>query len=391
MSDIASNIASNGVLKGTDNSLQGFLTPSLGLIPTESRGVLKGSNNFLQGVLKGAEAPSRSKLKELLDNTNTDNKTDEPLLSRNLSDFMPDESSKMTIAFKNIYEKMTKLTWFPDEVKTNQDYNDFYNKLSQLERQALTYVVSFFANADSIVADNINCNLGEMVQPFYCKAGYRFIEMMEDIHAITYMKLMMALFPNNIEEIKKEIINKPAIKRKMQFMAKWMATDCSFHRRVIAFLCVEAIMFSASFAIIFYFKSKSLLPGLIKANELISRDEGLHQEYGVLVHTYIKNKDSEDEIIAIIKEAVSIECEFIDEAIPEPSSDLTADRIKQYARFVADRLCEQLGYKKIYNVDNSCSYMIALGVDTKQNFFEKDSTSYLTPSVNKMLFNMENF
>jgi ribonucleotide reductase beta subunit family protein with ferritin-like domain len=140
-------------------------------------------------------------------------------------------------------------------------------------------------------------------------------------------------------------------------------------------------MFSASFAIIFYFKSRMLLPGVIAANELIAADEGFHQEYGVLIHKYINNKASAARIKEIIQDAVAIEKDFIDDAMPEQIRDLSAARIKQYVEYVADRLAVQLGCKKIYEVENPCAYMVGLGIDTKQNFFEVDGTAYLMPSI----------
>ena len=53
------------------------------------------------------------------------------------------------------------------------------------------------------------------------------------------------------------------------------------------------------------------MPGLCFSNELISRDEGLHTEFAVLMYSMLNDKPDEDTVKAIIKEAVSIEKEFI--------------------------------------------------------------------------------
>jgi ribonucleotide reductase beta subunit family protein with ferritin-like domain len=318
-------------------------------------------------------------------------KHNEPLLEKNISDYIPKEDDKMNKDFKEFYGKLISLFWSPGHIKLDIDQIHMKNKLNVKEINVLKFVILFFANADKIVADNINFNLGAAVQPFFAKACYNYIASSEDIHAITYDELTLALFPEGTDELKKNIINIPAIRAKIAFMAKWMNGDCTFHECVIAFLCVEAIMFSASFSIIFWFKTRGLLPGTTQANEYIFKDEGLHQDYGILIHKYIKNKTSVNKMKEIIMEAVEIECNFVDAALPETINDLSAGRIKGYVKFVADRLCKQLDIDVIYNIVNPCSYMVELGIGNKTNFFEKTSTDYLTPSPNKSLKLIERF
>ena len=48
----------------------------------------------------------------------------------------------------------------------------------------------------------------------------------------------------------------------------------------------------------------------------------------------------------------------------------------QYIQFVADRLCVQLGYKKIYNVENSFSWMELISLEGKTNMFERKIADY---------------
>ena len=48
----------------------------------------------------------------------------------------------------------------------------------------------------------------------------------------------------------------------------------------------------------------------------------------------------------------------------------------QYIQFVADRLCVQLGYKKIFNMANPFPWMELISLEAKSNFFEKRSDAY---------------
>ena len=49
------------------------------------------------------------------------------------------------------------------------------------------------------------------------------------------------------------------------------------------------------------------MPGLTFSNELISRDEGLHCEFACLLYSMLNNKMSQEDVHAIISDAVQIE------------------------------------------------------------------------------------
>jgi len=55
----------------------------------------------------------------------------------------------------------------------------------------------------------------------------------------------------------------------------------------------------------------------------------------------------------------------------------------QYIEFVADRLCIQLGYDKIYNSNNPFDFMELISVETKVNFFERTNSEYALANKNK--------
>ena len=50
--------------------------------------------------------------------------------------------------------------------------------------------------------------------------------------------------------------------------------------------------------------------------------------------------------------------------------------MSQYIEFVADRLCVQLGYDKIYNSSNPFDFMELISIESKVNFFERTNAEY---------------
>ena len=155
----------------------------------------------------------------------------------------------------------------------------------------------------------------------------------------------------------------------------------NFPLRLIAFAAVEGIFFSGSFCAIFWLKKRGLLPGLTYSNELISRDEGLHTEFAVLLYSMIQDKPESSVVTGIIKDAVEIEKEFITESLPCSLIGMNKELMKQYIEFVADRLLRQLGQKKIYNTKNPFDFMELISIEGKTNFFEKRVSEYSKANV----------
>ncbi len=123
------------------------------------------------------------------------------------------------------------------------------------------------------------------------------------------------------------------------------------------------------------------MPGLTFSNELISRDEGLHCEFACLLYSMLNNKLSEEEVKAIIGDAVVIEKEFITEALPVDLIGMNAKLMQQYIEFVADRWLTELGCSKMFNSTNPFDFMEMISLQGKTNFFEKRVGDYQKAGV----------
>jgi ribonucleoside-diphosphate reductase subunit M2 len=200
----------------------------------------------------------------------------------------------------------------------------------------------------------------------------------------TYSLLIETYIKDKVEKDRlfNAINNFPCIKKKSDWAQKWIHDNrSSFATRLVAFACVEGIFFSGAFCSIYWLKKRGLMPGLTFSNELISRDEALHCEFAILLYSKLLKKMDTARIHSIIKEAVEIETEFICEALPCRLIGMNSTLMTQYIQFVADRLCLQLGYKKIYNVTNCFSFMELISLESKCNFFEKKLGDYALATV----------
>jgi ribonucleoside-diphosphate reductase beta chain len=182
----------------------------------------------------------------------------------------------------------------------------------------------------------------------------------------------------------------PAVKKKAEWALRWI-TNGSFAERLVAFAAVEGIFFSGSFCFIFWLKKRGLMPGLTFSNELISRDEGLHCEFACLLYKILTNKLTEQQVKNIITDAVSIEKEFITDALPVDLIGMNAKLMQQYIEFVADRWLVELGYSKVYNATNPFDFMEMISLQGKTNFFEKRVGVYQKVGVMSSNINAQAF
>jgi ribonucleotide reductase beta subunit family protein with ferritin-like domain len=243
-------------------------------------------------------------------------------------------------------------------------------------------VLAFFAGSDGIVQENLATRFQCEVDSPVAKLFYAFQNAMEGIHSETYSLLIDKYVKDKDEQIIyfRAIDNFPCIKRKADWALRWIQSADSFAHRLVAFACVEGIFFSGAFCSIYWLKKRGLLPGLTFSNELISRDESLHTLFAVAMY-HLGTGLSEQEIHAIVKDAVGIEQEFICSALPCSLIGMNSKLMSQYIEFVADRLVVQLGASKIYNVQNPFDFMELISLEGKGNFFERRISDYSKPGV----------
>jgi len=305
----------------------------------------------------------------------------EPILQENPNRFVifPIQHQEIWEMYKN----QEACIWTAEEIDLSADIDDWRNKLNDNERHFIKHVLAFFAASDGIVNENLAENFVREVQYSEAKFFYGFQIMMENIHSETYSLLIDTYISDPAE--KKMLFNAietiPAVKKKAEWALKWVESD-HFQERLVAFAAVEGIFFSGSFCSIFWLKKRGLMPGLSFSNELISRDEGMHCDFAVLLHNkYLSNKVSEERIKEIILSALEIEKEFITESLPVKLIGMNQDLMKQYLEFVADRLLVDLGCSKVFNAENPFDFMANISLQGKTNFFEKRVGEYQKAGV----------
>ena len=223
-------------------------------------------------------------------------------MSKSNKEFLLTENENRYVMFPivdqdiwKMYKKQMDCFWRTEEIDMSKD-TKHWNTLTNKEQYFIKMILAFFAASDGIVIENLGQRFMSEVQLAEARAAYGFQIMMENIHSETYSLLIDTLVKEEREKTKlfEAINNFPCIKKKADWSIKWINDKrSSFATRLIAFACVEGIFFSGAFCSIYWLKKRGLMPGLTFSNELISRDEGMHTDFAVLLHNrYLQNKPS---------------------------------------------------------------------------------------------------
>jgi ribonucleoside-diphosphate reductase subunit M2 len=308
-----------------------------------------------------------------------------------------------------MYKKQVDCFWRPEEIDFSKDLKDWVS-LTEDEQRFISLILAFFAASDGIVLENLAQRFMSDVQISEARAFYGFQIAIENIHSESYSLLIDTYIKNDVEKdlLFNAIDNFPCIKKKADWARKWISvatisvatisvatisvatisaggatksvaisnSDTDFATRLVAFACIEGIFFSGAFCSIFWLKKRGLMPGLTFSNELISRDEALHCEFAVLLYSKLEKKLTQKQMEELVGEAVTIETEFICDALSCRLIGMNAELMTQYIQFVADRLLLQMGYNKLFSAANPFTWMELISLESKTNFFEKRVSDY---------------
>jgi ribonucleoside-diphosphate reductase subunit M2 len=333
------------------------------------------------------------------------------------------------------YKKGQAYYWVEDEINNELAKDEVdWPTLDPEIQHFLEHILAFFAVSDGIVNETLTEEVVDRIEIPEIKLWYHFQIMMEDIHNIVYSKLIDTYIKNteHKQRLFSAIEHYPTIRKKVAWVHKWLgkenelaklssavktqirklkqayqdlqkikviasSTSASqqdddietffaqleeprpaLAKQILINVIMEGIFFSASFCAIYWiYNQYGKLPGLSKANEFISRDEGMHADYGIMIYRSLKYKLSPSLVYTIMDEAVAIEADFIRSALPKGLLGMNAKLMTQYVKYVSDQLLQNLGYDKHFGDENPFPFMDKQSVSVRiGDFFTDTLTEY---------------
>ena len=275
------------------------------------------------------------------------------------------------------YQDAYKSFWTPEEISLSKDIEQF-DTLTSAERHFIKRILAFFAASDGIVNMNLAQRFKKDIPILEVGYFYDFQIMIENVHAHFYSIALDALIPDAREraDLLNAIKTIPIITKMSKYMFDCIDGKEPFGDRLLRMACVEGIMFSGCFCAIYWLQNRGLMPGLGQSNELIARDEGLHFIFALTLFGMIDDKPTNLRVQAIVREAVDIAKEFINDALPIGLPEMNADLMSKYIESKADDMLTMINVPLIYNAKHDFHFMDQINLINRTNFFERRVSEY---------------
>lgn len=276
--------------------------------------------------------------------------------------------------------------WLHTEVPMLEDVQDWKKRLSGEEKEFLTNIFRFFTQGDIDVAGGYIKNyLPNFPQPEVrmMLAGFAA---REALHIAAYSHLIETLgMPDTTYN---EFLQYQAMKDKHEYFEQFSLLDKkNIAQQIAAFSAfTEGLQLFSSFIMLLNFPRHGLMKGMGQIVTWSIVDETMHCEAMIkLFRTFIEENRSiwddtlKSQIYTIAEKMVDLEDKFIDLAFNiGPMKDLTADEVKKYIRYIADRRLISLGLKGIFKVKKNPLPWVEemINAPTHTNFFENRATDY---------------
>jgi ribonucleoside-diphosphate reductase beta chain len=289
------------------------------------------------------------------------------------------------------YKTQQHLHWLPDEVPLADDLKDFRTKLDADNKKLLSQIFRFFTQADVDVC----CGYAKHYLPTFKKPEVRMMlasfAAMEAVHQEAYALLVDTL---EFDESEFQMFaNIKAMADKHEYLSNFSMNGPANIAKTMAVYSgfTEGVQLFSSFAILLNYPRHNLMKGMGQIITWSVRDETLHVEgLSRLFREFIRenpeiwNDKLKYEIYCAAERVVELEDAFIDTVFENCKvPELTANEVKEYIRYIADRRLLGLGMKKIFHSrSNPLPWLdFMLNAVEHTNFFENRSTEYARAST----------
>ncbi|MEC4593710.1 MULTISPECIES: ribonucleotide-diphosphate reductase subunit beta [Nitrospirillum] len=279
-----------------------------------------------------------------------------------------------------------RLHWMPEEVPLADDVKDWRQKLSDGERNLLTQIFRFFTQADVEVNNCYMKKYAAVFQPTEVQMMLSAFSNIETIHIAAYSHLLDTIGMPEVEY--SAFLHYKEMKDKYDYMQEFTVDNPANIAKTLAVFgaFTEGLQLFASFAILMNFPRFNKMKGMGQIVTWSVRDETLHTQSAIrLFRTFVaENPDIwteafQKDLYVACSTIVAHEDAFIDLAFEMGGvQGLTAEDVKQYIRWIADRRLVQLELQPIYRVEkNPLPWMdVMLNGVEHANFFENRATEY---------------
>lgn len=288
------------------------------------------------------------------------------------------------------FKKQNQAHWMPTEVPMESDITDYRFKLSPQEISLIVQILRFFTQGDIEVNNNYNTKLIPSFPKPEIKMMLSSFAAMEGIHIWAYSYLNDSLgLP---EKEYSAFLEYEAMRNKYNYIQTFdvrSVEELAINLAVFGGF-MEGVSLFSSFAILMNFPRLGKLKGVGQIITWSIRDETLHSQgvcqlFRDLIaeNKHIWTEGLRSRLYQACDDMVRLEDAFIDTcfamgAVP----GLTAEQVKSYVRYTADKKLNDLGLDNRYNAANPLAWLdVMVNAKEHTNFFENRATEYAKGAV----------
>lgn len=290
------------------------------------------------------------------------------------------------------WTKQIELTWIASEISFKEDYNVFCTLEPKL-RIPLERVLLAFQIIDASVVEGPVLRWlleGKSIEEEMV-ASAQLSE--ETQHIESYALQLKAIIPDPIERAEKikSIDQCKWIHDFVDFLDKY-TIDENYPRAVgfAAQAIMEGVGFQQFFTIIFWYADCPFVrdvPGITASNNLISAAESMHSEIAIFRYKRemeelrarnIDTSEIEKIVLRLFDEIEDITRRSLEHIIPDDIYDLTKENVLNYSIIILEKIKVKMGFPSTRQVVSNLKlkFMERAGGEKKQNFYERDVTTY---------------
>lgn len=278
--------------------------------------------------------------------------------------------------------------WLHTEVPMAEDVKDWKKKLTQPEKDFLTNIFRFFTQGDIDVAGGYVKNY----LPYFPQPEIRMMlsgfAAREALHIAAYSHLIETL---GLPEVTySQFMEYQEMKDKHDYVADISSrngtTESTAQHIAVFSAFTEGMQLFSSFIMLLNMPRHGMMKGMGQIVTWSIVDETMHAESMIkLFREYIKenpeiwNDELKGKIYTIAERMVELEDKFIDISFAGAEMrDLSAEDVKKYIRYIADRRLISLGMKGVFKVKKNPLPWVEemINAPVHGNFFESRVTDY---------------
>ncbi len=292
--------------------------------------------------------------------------------------------------FFEFFQKQNQAHWLPTEVPMESDISDYRFNLSPHETNLVIQILRFFTQGDIEVNNNYNQKLIPAFPKPEIKMMLSAFAAMESTHVWAYSYLNDSLgLP---EKEYSAFLEYESMRNKYTYIRGFdvrSVEELAINLAVFGGF-MEGVSLFSSFAILMNFPRLGRLKGMGQIVTWSIRDETLHSRgvtrlFRDLIdeNRHLWTRELQNTLYNACDDMVRLEDAFIDTCFVMGNvPGLTAEEVKQYIRYTADRRLHDLGLDAVYNVTNPLHWLdVMVNAKEHTNFFENRATEYAKGAV----------